>query len=228
MTTKRTTAQQIKFFGTKVGIGGSAVAVFLGLWGAVAAGAKPDTSWEPESGEAVEEAPIVQDGWQWDATRSEWVMIEQAQEAPVATPAQAPVVIVERQPVYYVTQYVEAPAPPASKPSAPVASASQGAPAAAGTPAAQGGPQAGAGQAPEATVDAPAAPEPEAPPAPAETFVATVPEPVAPPPVIPAPAPAAPAAPVQSAPAPAPAPPPPPAPMAPPKPASAPSKSKAS
>ncbi len=45
MTTKRSAAQQIKFFGTKVAIGGSAVAVFLGLWGAVAAGAKPDTSW---------------------------------------------------------------------------------------------------------------------------------------------------------------------------------------
>lgn len=222
MTTKRSASQQIKFFGTKVAIGGSAVAVFLGLWGAVAAGAKPDTNWEPESGEAGEEASIVQDGWQWDATRGEWVMMEQAQEAPAAEPAQAPVVIVERQPVYYVTQYVEAPARAASKPAAPVAGASQGA------PAVQGGPQASAGQGPEATVEAPAAPEPQAPAAPAETFVATVPEPVSPPPVIPAPAPVAPAAPVQSAPAPAPAPPPPPAPAAPPKPASAPSKSKAS
>ena len=99
MTTKRTAAQQIKFFGTKVGIGGSAVAVFLGVGGAVAAGAKPDTSWQSESGAAAGEAPIVQDGWQWDAARGEWVMIEQAAEAPAPAPAEAPVVIVERQPV---------------------------------------------------------------------------------------------------------------------------------
>ncbi len=64
MTTKRSAAQQIKFFGTKVAMAGSAVTVFLGLWGVVAAGAKPDTSWEPDGGQASEEAPLVQDGWQ--------------------------------------------------------------------------------------------------------------------------------------------------------------------
>ncbi|MBE0609494.1 MAG: hypothetical protein IH609_08950, partial [Dehalococcoidia bacterium] len=181
MTTKRSAAQQIKFFGTKVAIGGSAVAVFLGLWGAVAAGAKPDTSWEPDAEVATEEAPIVQDGWQWDATRGEWVMIEQAEEAPAAEPAPAPVVIVERQPVYYVTQYVEAPAPPAGNAAGPVVGASQGAPAAFGTPASQGSPPVDASGRPEAPagVEAPA-PAPEASPAPRDTFVAAVPEPVAP------------------------------------------------
>jgi len=188
----------VRFLLTRVMLGASAVAVFLGLWGAMAATGEDGESWEAEAkGEpAADSTPLVQDGWRWDPVRVEWVLIEEAAEA---APSSPPVVIVERQPIYYVTEYlrqVEVPPVQAVEP-----------PATASVP-----PVGGTAAAPGPTTPAPTT-EPVNVPAPAPIPAAAPAAPASPP------APAAPAAPAAPVGAPAPAPPPPPAPAAPPKPA---------
>lgn len=210
---EKTPAGQVKFLLTRVTLGSSAVAVFLGLWGAVAAtdeSREQAAEWEPVSGPTA----LAQDGWQWDAARGEWVLIEAPADA---APAAPPVVIVERQPIYYVTEYVRQ----AGEPPAPAASPalSNGVPSPSVEPTAAGSEPDGG--------DAVAA-KPVAPPVAVPAEPVNVPEPApAPKPSAPAPAPTAPAPPLAPA-APAPPPPPPPAPTAPPKPASSGKTSKAS
>ncbi len=208
--TEKPKGGQVKFLLTRVALGASAVTVFLGLWGAVAAtdeSGEQATGWDP----AVDPTALVQDGWQWNATRGEWVLIEAPADA---APASPPVVIVERQPIYYVTEYIRQ----AAEPPAPgVATASNSdSPAPSVEPTATSSEPAGGGA---------VAAKPVAPPLPVPAE--PVNEPAAAPAPKPAPAPAAPAPPLAPA-APAPASPPPPAPTAPPKPASSGKTSKAS
>jgi hypothetical protein len=197
----------VKFLLTRVTLGASAVTVFLGLWGAVAA---TDENGAP----AAEPTALVQDGWQWDATRGEWVLTEEPAEA---APGSPPVVIVERQPIYYVTEYIRQGVEPPAPGAAP--SSTSGSPSPSVEPTATSSEPAGGGG---------VAAKPVAPPlaVPAEPVNVPAPAP-APKPAPPAPAPAAPAPPLAPA-APAPASPPPPAPTAPPKPASSGKTSKAS
>ena len=226
---------KIRFLATRLVVGGGAVALFVGFWGAVAAteGQKKD---EPADAEQwveaapTEEAELIQDGWRWDKATGQWVALETAPAA-AATEA-APVrqvVVVEQRPVYYVTQYVPVQATTGAG-NAPAAATQAGtAPRSSPTAAPPGSaPSAGSAAVPE-SIPADMPEVGEAPPL--ETF-----EPFTPPPAEPAPieAPAppaavpAPAAP-PAAPPPAPAPPPPPPapapPPPPPPPAATPAKS---
>lgn len=203
----------VKFLLTRVTLGASAVTVFLGLWGAVAAtdeSREQAAEWEPVSGPTA----LAQDGWQWDAARGEWVLTEEPAEA---APGSPPVVIVERQPIYYVTEYIRQGVEPPAPGAAP--SSTSGSPSPSVEPTATSSEPAGGGG---------VAAKPVAPPlaVPAEPVNVPAPAP-APKPAPTAPAPAAPAPPLAPA-APAPASPPPPAPTAPPKPASSGKTSKAS
>ena len=197
--TKRAGGGQVKFLTTKLAVGGGAVVAFLGLWGAVAADSGTGESGDDwESADSAQQ-PIIQDGWAWDPAAGEWKLAAPAAAAaqPAAAGAAGQTIIVERQPVYYVTEYVTVPGAPAAAPGAPTvtASGSGNAPA---TPAADAGPAfvaaVGEPAAPVISFDPPAAVLPEAPVAvpvtvpPAPPPVAV--QPAAPPPPPPAPAPA--------------------------------------
>jgi len=182
------------------------VATLLAFWGgiAVTAATESEDSWE-------ESADSTEAGWTWDEVAGQWVAdapaTEAVEEPAAAAVAPGEVVIIERQPVIYVTEYVSAGGAPAS----PTGSTSFPTPAG-------GSSSVAAADAPTVVYsDAPTVTYTEIPAWPS----ASVPAPVAAPPSIPAPAPA----PVQ-------APPPPtaaaPAPSAPPKQAAAPKKTKAS
>lgn len=201
--TKRAAGGQVKFLTTKLAVGGGAVVAFLGLWGAVAAGS--DTGESGDNWESTDSAqePIIQDGWVWDAAAGEWKLAAPAAEAtqPAAATAAGETIIVERQPVYYVTEYVTVPGAPAAVQGAATVTAngSGNAPAGSATPAANAGPAfvaaVGEPAAPVVSFDPPAAVLPEAPVAAAPVTIPPAPPPVvvqpaAPPPPPPAPAPA--------------------------------------
>ena len=201
--TKRAGGGQVKFLTTKLAVGGGAVLAFLGLWGAVAADSGTGESGDDwESAESAQQ-PIIQDGWAWDAAAGEWKLAAPAPAPaqPAAAAGAGQTIIVERQPVYYVTEYVTVPGAPATAPGAPTvtASANGNTPPVPATPAADAGPAfvaaTGEPAGPIISFDPPAAVLPEAPVAAVPVAVPPAPppaavQPAAPPPPPPAPAPA--------------------------------------
>lgn len=203
-----TKAQQggVRFLMTRVVVGAGAVGTLLGTWSVVAVTAA-DGGYEETP---AEETLVL-------ATIPETAAAPVAVAAAGDTAAEAPgVIVVERQPVVYVTEYVTLPAAASDPGTAPAAVAA---------------PAASTGGEPAASAPAAAAPatEPAAAAAvPAQVFpTPVVVIPIAPPPAAPvAPAPAAPVAPQPvTAPAPTVAPAPP---SAPPKPAATSKKSRGS
>jgi hypothetical protein len=138
----------VRFLITRVITGAAAAGLFVSLWAGVAASAAHTNSATSGSTAAVtDQQPVVQDGWRWDPASQQWVAIAQATPEAVAP---QPVIVIERQPIYYTTyvqqvpggSYVQssgsttasmpnvptdtgssAPAPSAPAPAAPVAAA---------------------------------------------------------------------------------------------------------
>lgn len=171
-----------RFLLTKVGIGASAAATLVATWNGIAATNAPAAEEPPADPPAEAAAAVVLPGFSSPQTG-----------APTQGPApQAPVIVVQRQPVYYVIEYVPALAPAAAGASAPGdPSLPAESPAAVGLPRPVDSP---------APADAATGNPPAAAPAPVLPGIPAVPV-ATPPPTLPAPAPAAPPAVAQPAPA---------------------------
>jgi len=237
MTTKKP-SRPVKFVFTRIAIFSLTVGAFVWLWAGVAWANRPSDAEASEgasdgaaqwSADAAggEEEPLIVDGWRWDEGLQDWVLVEDAASTdasdwsePVAAaaapaqaaPAAAPVIIVERQPIHYVTKYVyETPVPaPIQTSGAPPIAGSSASPAQDSNkpvlPRSTPVPQAVETRpqpAPTRAQPQPAAPVPTARPQPAPTK-ALPPTPVPPTPVPPTPAP--PPAPPKRQPPPPPAP----------------------
>ncbi len=200
-----------RFLLTRVLTGATAVGMFVSLWAGVAITAASknsakNTSSDGAAAAAGSQGVIEQDGWRWDPKKQDWVQIVQPTPPAATQEAPQPVVVIERQPIYYTTYVQQIPAGTQAAPSATTTggtpagtaaarpSTAPGAPATVPVAPASAPPVFAAGSVPQASL-------PVVPPAPAAPAPAPMPA------SVPAPAPAAaaaPAAPPKPAAAPAP------------------------
>lgn len=101
----RPAKRPVRFLFTRVATGGSAVAVFVSLWGTIAATAGNDGS-KPAEAQVTEDAVLEQDGWRWDPATNQWVAIVEPAPAVVSKAPAEQIVIVERQPIIYQYHYI--------------------------------------------------------------------------------------------------------------------------
>lgn len=179
MAVKKPASGLPRFLLTKVGIGASAAATLAATWNGIAATNAPAAEEPPADPPAEAAAAVVLPGFSSPQT-------DAATQGPAP---QAPVIVVQRQPVYYIIEYVTAPGAAAPGTAGSAAPASPAQSPADSSPAPAASPVPAAGDTGSAPSPAPALPAP--PPAPVAT----------PPPSLPAPAPAAPPAVAQPAPA---------------------------
>lgn len=90
----------VRFLITRVITGAAAAGLFVSLWAGVAVSAAHNASGTSGTASVANQQPIEQDGWRWDPASLQWVAI--AQPTPEAVAPQ-PIIVIERQPVYYTT-----------------------------------------------------------------------------------------------------------------------------
>jgi len=157
-----TKSRGLKFLVTRIVTSATAVGLFVSLWAGVAMTAaahnSSSTSTDSTASTAASGA-VEQDGWRWEPASQQWVAIAQP-TAEAAAPVQQPVIVIERQPVYYTTYVQQVPAGSAAAATAantvPFVSTDTGSSSAA-LPSAPA-------SAPSAPAAPPAAPKPAAPP----------------------------------------------------------------